>query len=456
MYLSWKRVLRLLSLLSLIVAVGWVWYEPGFEPVYTLLGAITSFIISFFASDAPLGKGKLPQNVTLFSEECGNDPVDLGNQRLRVSAAFGSYFTSLLEQEQGFINLAGQIDCPASSDHEGLSPIQRLFWHFQNPKGARVIVLAAEGGMGKSTLASKLVRCLYEQEMVDMILGDSAKSTYVDPVTGELHSHTPGYETISAFYQRLCAQVGVPYENDRLALSDIRGRLANRRAVIVVDNLDTIARDDKVLLALQRISNRDVRTIVTTRRVSGLRVLDRQHLLVHLHPLNNIETATDFLEWHINRHYQTHPGLSRLRSDIKDKNNLDRLIEKSGGVPLLMQLLISNVARFSWKCIDRLPHLFGAELLDFLYKERWEELETPGSSGALARKILLWLKQAHYKNKKITSKRLSKWAEAEGQEGLLDEALALLYERFLIINSDHHKGNFAIFPSLVEFLEKQG
>ena len=120
-----------------------------------------------------------------------------------------------------------------------------------------------------------------------------------------------------------------------------------------------------------------------------------------------------------------------------------------------MQLLISNIARSSWKHIDQLPHLYGAELLDFLYKERWSGLATHGSSGALAREILIWLKQAHYKNKKITTKRLKKWAEAEGREGLLDEALTLLYERFLVINSDHDKGNFSIFPSLVEFLEKQ-
>ena len=35
----------------------------------------------------------------LFDNSCGNDRIDLGNQRFMISSSFGSYFTSLLERE---------------------------------------------------------------------------------------------------------------------------------------------------------------------------------------------------------------------------------------------------------------------------------------------------------------------------------------------------------------------
>ena len=454
--LSWKRILRLLAVLSLLVAIGWVYFDPGFEPVLTVLGAIATFITSFFVGDMPLGTAKLPTEVTLYETDCGNKGVDLANQRLRVSAAFGAYFTSLLEKGQSYIPLSGQIDCPTRKGQEGLPPIQRIFWHLQNPKGPRIFILAAEGGMGKSTLTSKLVRCLYEQEVVDMILGDSAKSAHIDPVSGQMLTHTPGYESVSAFYQRLCTQLGVPYKDDELALSDVRRRLVNRRAVIVVDNLETVVRDDRLLLMLQQISGRDIRAIVTTRRVTGLSALDKQHLLVRLNPLQEPEVVTNFLQWHIEQHQHTHPDLVKIQNDIADKKKIAWLVEKSGGVPLLMQLLVSDVAPSSWEQMRQLPTLFGAELIDFLYEARWQELNTLGQPGLLARELLLWLKQAQYSNRKITAKRLTEWAKGKGQETELNEALTLLHERFLIVNSNLQKGNYAIFPSLTEFLQKQG
>jgi hypothetical protein len=339
---------------------------------------------------------------------------------------------------------------------EGLPPIQRIFWHLQNPKGPRLFIVAAEGGMGKSTLASKLVRCLYDQEAVDMILGDSAKSEHVDPVSGQLLTFAAGYKTVSGFYQRLCTQLGVPYENDDLALADIRRRLVHRRAVIVVDNLETVAQGGQLLHSLLEITSRDIRAVITTRRVTGLSALSRQHLLIHLNPLQNPDVAAEFLRWHIDQHSQTHPDLDNIRDDINDDKKLNWLIDRSGGVPLLMQLLLSDIVRSSWEQMRQLPTLFGPDLLDFLYAARWQELRQLGKPGLLARELLQWLRQEQFSNRRITAKQLSEWAQKKGKENALTEALTLLHERFLIVNNDRRKGNYAIFPSLAEFLRSRG
>jgi hypothetical protein len=453
-FLSWKTILRLIALLSLLVAAGWAIFEPGFEPILALLGAIAVFITSFFVKDTSPA-AQLPAEVTLYEADCGSDGIDLAEQRLRVSAAFGAYFTGLLEREQSYVLLSGQIDCPARKGQEGLPPIQRIFWALQNPKGPQLFILAAEGGMGKSTLASKLVRCLYEQETVDMILGDSAKSKHVDPASGQLLTFTPGYQTVSGFYQRLCSQLGVPYENDKAALADIRRRLVHRRAVIVVDNLETVARGDKLLQALLQITGRDLRAIITTRQATGLNKLDNQYLLVHLTPLREAEVVAEFLQWHIEQYQHAHPSLANLRPDITDKKQLNWLIERSGGIPLLLQLMVSDAARASWEQIRQLPTLFGTELLNFLYAARWQELKQLGQTGLLAQEILVWLKQEQFANRKTTTKQLLQWAQERGKDGQLSAALTLLHERFLIINSDPQKGNYAIFPSLSEFLQER-
>ena len=132
---SWKRLLRLIAVLSLLIAAGWVYFQPGFEPVLAVLGAVVAFITSFFVEDAPLGTTRLPAELTLYDANCGSKGVDLADQRLRVSAAFGPYFTGLLEREQSYVPLSGQIECPTRRGQEGLPPIQRIFWSLQNPKG---------------------------------------------------------------------------------------------------------------------------------------------------------------------------------------------------------------------------------------------------------------------------------------------------------------------------------
>ena len=99
-----------------------------------------------------------------------------------------------------------------------------------------------------------------------------------------------------------------------------------------------------------------------------------------------------------------------------------------------------------------MPTLFGDELLDYLYESRWQELGTLGQIGLLSRDILLWLKLEQFDNRRITSKRLLEWSQEIGQERELLDAINLLHERFLIVNHDPRNGNYAIFPSLLEFL----
>ncbi len=424
--------------------------------------SLTGGVLARFQGN--VGQGS-PETMTLFPTICGDKGLDLAEQRLLVSAAFGTYFAGLLERDHGYIHLKGQIEVQSRPEQAGLDPLQRLYWAMQYPKGPRLIVIAAAGGMGKSTLAAKLIRCLFEEEAADMILGDSAKNQQVDPVSGAVNPLEPGYYDPASFYQQLQAQLGLPGKaeslNPRLVLRNIRDRLEGRRAVIFVDNLETVERGTALLKAVQQLATRDTRVIVTTRTVSGLSQPASDILLVRLNPLTQIDYARDFLKWHIQTHAVEHPTLSQLESDIDDEQRVQSLIDRTGGIPLLMQLVLSDVARFSWQYLEQLPHLFGLDLLNFLYRERWEELGTLGRPGQQAQQLLRFVAVEQYKGKAITFERIRRWTTESGravESGGMPSpqpALMLLQERFLLVNHDLQQGNFAIFPSLAEFLSHQ-
>lgn len=398
-------------------------------------------------------KGK-KQDITFISSECGNSGINLEQQRLLVSTAFGNYFTGLLEKDNLYLDIEAQIDCPPIKGQEGVKPLQRLYWLLGYSKGPRIFVFAGDGGMGKSTLSAKIVRCMFHEESVDMILGDSAKTQYIDPVSGDIVKYQPGYYDVNSFYKRLCYQLGLPPLPKKQAINAIKDRLIGQRAIIVVDNLESIEKGDKLLDSLRSLMSRDVRAVVTTRETKKLRPLLTDLVVIQLKPITSTKDAKQFLEWHIEQYKIQNPTLLSLKQQLS-QSNLKWIIEKTGGIPLLLQLISSDVARTSWEYIKGLPNVFGKELLEFLYQARWDDLGNQDIAGDAARKLLKWIAGEQYRGKSITTKKISEWAKENSLSNSLDAALLLLHERFMVINRDIKKGDYSIFPSLAEFLERQ-
>lgn len=399
-----------------------------------------------------------PVRLQMYAPACGDKGIDLGDQRLLVSTSFGAYFTGLLERGHNYIQLENQIECPTPKGQEQLSPLERIFWALHYPKGPRILIIAGEGGMGKSTLTAKIVRCLSEEQIIDMILGDSAKNQQVDIFTGKTNRLEPGLYSPMSCYERLCNQLGLPLARDeedvKQILTRISDRLIGRRALIIVDNLETVEEKEELLYGLNRLVNKDIRVIVTTRQVSDFASLSSSVMTIHLKPIVEVANAQTFLHWHINHFAGEHPALQNTARDLDNAKRIQGLIGKTGGIPLLLQLVISDIARYSWNYLDQLPYIFGNELLNYLYQARWEELEKSGEQGILAQQILHWVATEQYRGRRVSFARLADWAQREGKSNLLTAVLQLLYERFLIVNQDPEQGNFVIFPSLTEFLRQ--
>lgn len=393
------------------------------------------------------------QPVELYDAECGERPIDLSTQRLQVSTSFGAYFVGLLEKPNLYLDLKAQIDCPATSRQAGLEPLQRIFWHLEYARGPRIIIIGGEGGMGKSTLSAKIIRCLHQEQAIDLILGDSAKSRQIDPLSKKIIHIAQGVYDPASFHTRLCSQVGLPAFSGRDAVAAIRDRLSGRKAVIVLDNLETVKKGDEILDTLMALTSRDIRAIVTTRKIHGLKALDAKSLVVQLQPITDPTSVEEFLNWHIEQHQYQHPALRNLRHGLS--HHIPWLVTRTGGIPLLMQLVLSDVARSSWVSVQSLPSLFGKDLLDFLYQARWDELGGLGSSGHTAREVLRWIAHEQFHGQKITSKMLTEWAVSRVLDSYLPEAISHLFEMFLVTNRDSVQGNFSIYPSLVEFIDRQ-
>ncbi len=403
-------------------------------------------------------KALVPSETTLIDPNCGNASIDLQQQRLKVSMAFGSYFAGLLERDQSYVYLKDQIQVAGGAQKNQMDPFQSIYWSLNNPRGPQVLLIAAEGGMGKSTLAAKIIRCLFSENAVDLILGDSAKTQEVDPVDGSVKTIDPVTYNMDTFLKRVCYQLGLTYaanrSNQQRALSRIKDRLEGQHAVIIVDNLETIENGADLLNALRLLTNRDVRVIVTTRKVSGISGQTPGIQLVHLNPIQNEEQTSEFFQWHIRVFSKSQPGLSNLEADLKDKNKIKLLMRRSGGIPLLMQLILSDVARSTWTRVEKMPEVFGKDLLNFLYQERWGELGQMGLPGQDAQALLHYVRQQMFRGK-VSDKDLNNWAVNIQHIASVEPPLHILEERFLIINSDRKNGSYAIFPSLVEFLDQK-
>ena len=398
------------------------------------------------------------RDVHLYPPSCGDQGLVLAHRRLSVLRMFGAYFTGLLERDNIYAPISEQIESPFVFAQSDLTPLSIILRALEHPQGPRVVVIAAEGGMGKSTLAAKLIRCLHEQELIEVILGDSAKTERAHPVSGDIEAVEAGYEDVSTFYAKLRTQLGMPELDgsaaNRYPTRMIRARLIGRRAVIVLDNLDTVADGSKLLELLRALSSHDVRILVTTRNVKELDSLTYKTMVVNLRPIATVSSCRQFLRWHVAHFQAEYEDLRQLNPDEIGDMQIQALIARTGGIPLLVQIIISTIARTDWAYIDDLPHLFGAALLRFLYAERWQELSHAEAAGFLARQILVWVAHQQYRDEGVTFELLDQWAEEHSGTDELQQALRLLNERFLLVNHDFEHGYLTVVPSLAEFLEQ--
>lgn len=389
----------------------------------------------------------------IYSDGCGDEPLDLERERLFISTAVGTYFASLLESPVGYISIPDQIQCQIPNNLKALSPFQSVIHRLNERRGIDVVVIAADAGMGKSTLAAKIIRCLYSRRYYDRILGDSAKSEVVEFSTAETRSEKPGFVDPATFYQRLAEQLGI---TEDLAVEFgsakfIRDSIAGMgRTLVVIDNLEDIEEGSQLLKAIKEIVGADIKAIITTRKMFDVG-LGAGTLVVNLNPITQPQAVIQFALWHIDNFAETNPGLEGLRSSI-NRTNAKLLVQKSGGVPLVMQLLLSDVVDKTWAYLEQIPHIeVSHEMLEYLYRRRWQELHQAAEAGALALDILRFIANRQERRQRTY---LPDLVERFGQTSAIGKSIELLRQHFLLV-ARPATGEFVIYPVLVQFIHRE-
>ena len=398
----------------------------------------------------------------LFDNTCGNDRIDLGNQRLMVSSSFVSYFTTLLEREHNFVYVPNQIDAPQIEGTTGFDPLQRIFYNLLLASGKRIVVIAAGGGMGKTTLAAKVIRCLWSRQEIRRVLGDSAKEQVVKIKDAEVINTSPGFYDIKSFFRKvLREQLREDYDarmSNHAAIQRILNAVADRKVVFVVDNLETVdaRKVNEFVKEIRPLATINSKILITTRTIAPIENLDDVYI-VRLHPLQEIEAGQEFIRWHIETYAPIIDQLKKLDGDVSDRKKVKKLLKKTGGIPLIMQLVLSGVALSDWEYVDNIPeNLYSDSLLDYLYLQSWNDLVDKGDQGRNALELLQYIDAELHKGHKINSKRLSDWIQGAAIHTPLATCITMLTDRFLLLNNGNSKeANFSIVPSLSIFLKKK-
>lgn len=388
---------------------------------------------------------------------CGDAAFDLEFRRPYISQAFGSYFASLFEITQGYIQLDKQIQVSETPETYLFPPLLKIQYLLRLPRGPKTIFISGAGGIGKTTIAIKLLKCLLSERDADIILGGSAKTAYVDIKSGRINSIETDFSSALSFYRRLYQQLALPELSDiqkpKVLIQKIQKqvRMNGYKAIIVLDNLETLDNDDtqRLMTILKPLLGRDIRALITTRE---LETLPRDSQVVYLNPLLDAAVTQQFIHWHIQQYQTTIKELQRMASELNQERT-QKLLDMSGGIPLVMQLLLSAVAIYSWDYLNQDMPLSG-QILDFLYQQHWSNLAQLGEIGQIAQQLAIFIVSRQRNGQATYLEDIFHWATSSNID-LWREAHRQLEQRFLIVRRNTSLGDFITFPSFMDFVEAQ-
>ena len=156
--ISFQKIIRLflqtLVVLTLIVAIGWLIFEPGFEPVLAILASVAVFLTPLFLN---LEEKEKHEGMS-FTDECELAPeiqldvLGVGSTVIGDSGDVANFLNDYLSNDERGVYFSGRHDEMAELDA----------WLTQAKK--RFGFLVAPAGMGKSALVANWTKHLQDSE----------------------------------------------------------------------------------------------------------------------------------------------------------------------------------------------------------------------------------------------------------------------------------------------------
>lgn len=337
--------------------------------------------------------------------------------------------------------LEARLEPPTVANLVGVAEhVEFLLDRLSQPEGPGLLLVEGIGGIGKTTLADAVLRRIIRLRLTGDIGWVSARRQQID-LAGALWSTDRPALTPEALLDALARQLlpgAPPFASSDRALAALRSHLAKHPAVVVVDNLETVADVAALLPALRQLAG-PTRFLLTSRRS-----LYAEPDLYH-YRLPELAEADALLLVRQEAQRRNLPDLLAA-GDAE----LRPIVATVGGNPLALRLVVGQTHVHPLRVV--LEDLTAARgpsveaLYSYLYRRAWDSLDE------LARRALLAMP--------LTTARgadLDTLAEITGLDaGNLRGALTRLVDLNLVDSrGDLNERRFAIHALTRSFLMEQ-
>jgi hypothetical protein len=234
-----------------------------------------------------------------------------------------------------------------------------------------IVVVVGLGGIGKTALAREAVEQCWKDKCFEHIVWTSAKTEcFVGGVAVKRVGIAEyNFDTLLSDIGRQCDRLDIPQMSPEQKRTAVKYLLAKHRVLVVMDNLETIPENEKLVHDVYQILGQ-----------SKLFITSRHHVK---HDKAFIINLGGFPE---------REGLKFLREESQERNieavakagreHLLAIHEYTGGAPLAMKLVIGQIARQPLDVV--LDTLCKAEVQGqdypfyrFVYYHSWQSLDMP-------------------------------------------------------------------------------
>lgn len=248
-----------------------------------------------------------------------------------------------------------------------LDEIEDALNALRDPTQKPVTAIWGFGGIGKTALARELTERGTQEQLFDHIVWISYKNEHF------MSEKIYRTEAVPSNFDDLLNDIGrqcflsnitkMPFSQKRTA---IRNLLSKKRILVVLDNLETLANEDKLIIELSQVLGQS-KILTTSRHQSKY----EQANPIRLKGLSE-EAGISFL-----REYGKHRKIQEIES--AEISILMEVYHKCGGAPLAMGLIVGQVSR---QPIDIVLEALGQasfheqdyEFYRFIYQYSWNML----------------------------------------------------------------------------------
>ena len=289
-----------------------------------------------------------------------------------------SHLTEVLNQQEDAasaewrVKMSSRLSIPSYEILVGIDEAERILTEAIFDEDEHFIIsIDGIGGLGKTALADYLTRQLIKTTRFDEIAWVTAKHTHLSMLGRlQIESGRPAL-TLPLLIEKLCTQFNLPTNSDSTHLQRKRMLykfMKDRRSLIVIDNLETVADYQNLIPELQKWQN-PAKFMLTSR----IRLLSEPGIFSFSHKELDEKSALQLVRQEARR-----GGFTDLA--IATDEDILKIYTVVGGNPLALKLIIGQLRFYSLTSVlERFTTKKTTEtsggIFDYIFREIWESLE---------------------------------------------------------------------------------